>query len=193
VQAVYNGSANFAGSSDSTHNLIVTNPLTVVSFNVMFGTVPETYNVTTGTRNRLPWQVTGIQVVFSAPITSGDQSSLTGVTTTGFNGLGTNTLTWSISPISLASVSAMLAGSGTDALQDSSGNGLNGGAGFTQAFKVLWGDFNDDGVVNAVDGSGVNGVRNSGVYNPFADMNGDGVVDAADVNIVRTRLGTSLP
>jgi uncharacterized repeat protein (TIGR01451 family) len=50
-----------------------------------------------------------------------------------------------------------------------------------------------DTTYQSMSGSGVNGVRNSGLYNPFADMNGDGVVDAADVNIVRTRLGTSLP
>ncbi|MDE3165956.1 MAG: hypothetical protein KGN36_09130, partial [Acidobacteriota bacterium] len=72
---------------------------------------------------------------------------------------------------------------------DSAGNAL---ATFNQKVKVLWGDYNDDGVVTSVDMMQVNAQR-SLPYNIFADMNGDGVVNATDVNIVRTRLGTSLP
>ena len=73
-------------------------PLTVVSFNVLWGS--ESYNVIGTTRNRLPWQITGIQVVFSKAVAAGNINSLsgTGVTTTAFSGLGTTTLTWTISP-----------------------------------------------------------------------------------------------
>lgn len=57
---------------------------------------------------------------------------------------------------------------------------------------MLWGDFNDDGVVDASDGVLVNAARSSS-YNIFADANGDGVANATDVSIVRTRIGTSQP
>jgi hypothetical protein len=101
-------------------------------------------------RNRLPWQITGIQVVFSAPIATGNVNSVSGVTTTGFSGLGTSTLTWTISPLARGNFSTTLAGSGPNALQDGGGNGLTGGAGFSQNLKILYGDFNDDGVVNSL-------------------------------------------
>jgi hypothetical protein len=77
-------------------------------------------------------------------------------------------------------------------VKDGSGNGLTGGAGFTVPLKVLWGDFNDDGKVNASDLTLVNNAR-AAPYNIFADLNGDGVVDINDVQIVRTRTGTLLP
>ena len=180
-----------AGSLGANKNIVInTVAPTVVSFSVQFGTL--SYNVIGSPRTRLPWQITGVQVVFSAPITSGDLNSLSGVTPTGFSGLGTNTLTWSITPIPLGNVSAVLAGSGADALKDAGGNSLSGGAGFTQNFKVLWGDFNDDGFVTSSDGVLVNAAR-SQPYNIFADADGNGAVDATDVNVVRGRLGTSLP
>ena len=49
----------------ATFNLTNTGGVTVVSYNVLWGT--QTYNVTTSPRVRLPWQITGIQVVFSRP------------------------------------------------------------------------------------------------------------------------------
>ncbi len=57
---------------------------------------------------------------------------------------------------------------------------------------MLWGDYNDDGIVNAADVAGVNFITQF-AYNPFADMNGDGIVDASDVQIVRTQIGQTLP
>jgi hypothetical protein len=193
IQAVYNPGAGFVGSSDSIHTLTVNGSggPTVVSYSVLWGT--QSYNVIGTSRNRLPWQITGIQVVFSAAITTGDMNSLTGVTTTGFSGLGTNTLTWTISPVALGNVPTALSGTGPDALKDSNGNGLYGGAGFAQALKVLWADVNDDGVVNSQELVLVNNIRNSGVYNILEDLNGDGVVDINDLYIVRNRVGTSLP
>ncbi len=183
-----------AGSLGANKNIVintstVTGP-TVVSFSVQFGS--QSYNVIGSPRNRLPWQITGIRVVFSAPITSGDINSLTGVTTTGFSGLGTNTLTWNITPVALGALATSLSGTGPDALKDAGGNPLSGGAGFNQNLKILWADFNDDGVVNASDLALVNNAR-SAPYTIFADLNGDGVVDINDLQIVRTRIGTTLP
>jgi hypothetical protein len=89
-------------------------------------------------------------------------------------------------------LNVVLSGTGPNALKDAAGNTLSGGAGFVQALKILWGDTNDDGVVSAADLVSVNDATIA-PYNVFADMNGDGVVDIADVQIVRTRVGTSLP
>ena len=161
----------------------------VVSYSVLFGS--ESYNVTGSPRNRLPWQITGIQVVFSSTVT-GSASSLGGVAVTNFGGSGTNTLTWTISPISEGSFSTTLSGSGANAILDSGNHGLNSGAGVSQLLRVLWGDFNDDGVVNAQDLTLVNNATRA-AYNIFADLNGDGAVNSADVLIVRSRNGTTLP
>jgi hypothetical protein len=186
----YTVTAAATGLTTVNFSLTNTTAPTVVSYSVLFGT--QSYNVIGSARVRLPWQITGIRVTFSTIIASGNINSLTGVTTTGFSGLGTNTLTWTISPVALGNLATVLAGSGADALQDAGGNGLTGGAGFAQALKVLWGDFNDDGVVTSTDFALVNNAR-SLPYNIFADANGDGVVDITDVNIVRGRNGTSLP
>ena len=194
--AVAVGSANITATLGSvisnTFVLGVTQPSTptVVSFSVLFGS--QSYNVIGATRNRLPWQITGIRVVFSEPLTGGNINSLSGVVPISFSGLGTNTLTWSISPISMSSVVASLSGIGANALTDAGGNPLANGTGFIRTLKVLWGDFNDDGNVTSADMVGVN---NASVtpYNVFADANGDGIVNVADVQTVRSRLGTSLP
>ena len=70
---------------------------TVVSFNVLFGS--QSYNLIGTTRKRLPWQVTGIRVVFSKTV-SGNASSLSGASAvTGFSGSGSATLTWTLSPL----------------------------------------------------------------------------------------------
>jgi streptogramin lyase len=161
---------------------------TVVSWSVLWGL--ESYSLTGSTRNRLPWQIIGLRVAFSEPIASGDTGSLSGVTATALNGLGTNTLTWTIDPVSLGSFPLALAQSGPHAVKDSAGNALTGSP--TQILKVLWGDYNDDGVVNATDLAGVS-LLTKLAYTLFADMNGDGTVDAADVQIVRTQIGNALP
>ncbi len=165
-------------------------PPTVVSYNVLFGT--RSFNLIGTIRTRLPWQITGIQAVFSQPIVSGNVNSLGGVIPTGFSGLGTNTLTWTISALSLGSFVTTMAGSGPNALINAAGTPLGGGTGFSQNLKVLWGDFNDDGFVAATDLVGVNNARVA-PYDVFADLNGDGTVDTSDVQVVRTRIGTSLP
>jgi uncharacterized repeat protein (TIGR01451 family) len=181
-----------AGSLSANKSIVIdTTAPTVVAYKVLWGSA--SYNVIGTSRNRLPWQITGIQVVFSKPIAAGNVNSLTGVTTTGFSGLGTTALTWAISPLSLGSFSTVLAGTGPNTLTDAAGNALAAGAGFSQTVKVLYGDYNDDGVVTPADFVLVNNVRINGPYNIYADMNGDGVVNATDVNDVRLQEGTSLP
>jgi len=163
---------------------------TVVSYSVLFG--GQSYNVIGSPRNRLPWQVSGIRVVFSKVITSGTIASLSGLTSTALTGLGTNTLTWTITPTPIGSFATALAGAGADALRDAQGNALTGGAGFAQNLRLLWGDFNDDGFVNASDILLINNAR-SAPYNVFADLNGDGIVDLSDYQVARVRAGTTLP
>ncbi len=187
-------SASLSSVASNTFVLNVTPPSEnvpqVVSYNVLFGT--QSYNLIGATRNRLPWQITGIRVVFSAPITGGNINSLGGLSATGFSGLGTTTLTWNISPLSLGAFATTLSGTGANALTDAAGNPLANGAGFSQTLKVLWGDFDDDGFVTSADMVGVNNASVS-PYDLFADENGDGIVNVADVQTVRSRLATSLP
>ncbi len=185
-----NITAFLSGVTSNTLSLSVPAPPVVTAFKVIFGS--QTYSLTGSPRTRLPWQITGIQVIFSGPVTSGNVSSLSGVTATGLTGLGTNTLTWTINPLAAGNFATALAGSGANALRDALGSPLGGGAGFMQNFKVLLGDFNDDGVVSAADLVGVNNATVA-PYNLFADINGDGIVNSSDVLIVRTKIGTSLP
>ena len=130
--------------------------------------------------------------MFARPIVAGNVNSLGGVTTTGFTGLGTNTLTWTISPLSLGNFPATLSGTGPNALKDATGAPIDNGAGFSQNLKILMGDFNDDGVVSSADLVGINDATTA-IFNLFADINGDGVVNVSDVALARTRIGTSLP
>jgi hypothetical protein len=177
-----------AGWSAYTASLPAASP-TVTGFKALFGS--QSYEVIGSSRKRLPWRITGIQATFSAPITAGNAASLGGIAATGFSGLGTNTLTWTFDPVAMGSITLTLAGSGVSALTDAAGHGLAGGAGFAQALKTLWGDFNDDAAVNSQDQVLVNTATHN-PYNILADMNGDGVVNAADVLLVRSRIGTSL-
>ena len=62
----------------------------------------------------------------------------------------------------------------------------------SQAFNVLPGDFNGDGVVSSADVTDVNNLT-IGAYDVWADLNGDGTVDINDVKLARTKIGTSLP
>ena len=106
---------------------------------------------------------------------------LGGTSATGLSGLGTTTLTWTFTGITNATLSTSLAGTGANAIKDAAGNGLAGGSGFSQAFSVLYGDFNGDGVVTAAD-LGLSIPPGLAPYNILADINGDGVVNTTDVN-----------
>jgi hypothetical protein len=178
------------GSLSANTNIVIdTTPPTVTSYSVLFGS--QSFVVGSVARTRLPWQITGIQVAFSKAVNA-STASLTGVTATAVAGIGTSTVTWTISPLSVASASTAVKGTGASAVTDIAGNALGGGVDYAQALKVLWGDYNDDGVVSAADMVLVNGQVGQ-PYNRFADMNGDGTVNAADVTIVRQRVGTQLP
>jgi hypothetical protein len=145
----------------------------------------------TNTRlHTLPWQVTGLQVVFSQVITAADANSLTGVSATGFSGLNTNTLTWTFTGVTNGNLPTALATTGPHAI--TSAGGTLTGANTSFALRILQGDMNDDGVVNASDLVLVNNAR-SALYNPFADINGDGVVNTADVLAVQQKIGQHNP
>jgi len=180
---------NSATESVTANFTLIPVPPQVVSYSVDFG--GETYNLVGASRTtHLPWSVSAITVVFSKAIATATTSSLSGVTATGLSGVGTTTLTWTFSAITNATLSTSLAGSGPNAIKDSSGNGLAGGAGFSQAFSVLYGDFNGDGSVTAADLLGVTAATKQS-YNLFADINGDGLVTTADANIVKAQEGAT--
>jgi hypothetical protein len=115
------------------------------------------YNMVGGSRVHLPWQITGVQVVFSQPITSADVNSLTGVTASGIAGVGTTTVTWSFAGVTNGNLATALATTGADAIM--SAGGPLGGSNTSFALKILEGDMNDDGVVNALDLTLVNNAR----------------------------------
>jgi photosystem II stability/assembly factor-like uncharacterized protein len=174
------------GSLGANANIVIdTRAPEIVSYSVLFGT--KAFNLTQASRNHLPWQITGIQVKFSQPMTSGDARSLEGVSVKNFGGLGTDTLTWTIIPHSDGTLITSLEASGEHALRDAAGNRLNGGADVEQCINVRLGDFTDDGVVNRADIAGVRDAEH-GAYTIFADINGDGVVDHRDMSIVRSLL-----
>ncbi len=167
--------------------MIDTTAPTVTSFSVLFGS--QSYNLVGSTRFDLPWQITGIRVVFSKPIAAGSTASLSGVAATALTGLGTNTLSWTISPLTVASsVTATLATTGANALKDAAGNTLTG-SNTAETFAVLYGDFNADGAVASADMVSVQNAT-AQPYNIFADINGDGIVSIADTQVVRSRIGT---
>jgi hypothetical protein len=185
-----------AGSLGANKNIVIdTVAPTVVDFLVLFGN--QSYSLVSNTaalagRLDLPWQVTGVEVVFSKAVYAADVNSLTGVSATGFSGLGTKTLTWTFAQLPTAgSFTLSLHGSGPDAVKDLAGNALASGANNNQSFKVLVGDFNGDGKVNASD---LQLVKNalSAAYNVFADFDGSGTVDINDYNLCRANLNKHL-
>jgi len=183
-----------AGSVGANKNITVdaVGP-TVVDYRVLYGT--KWYSLSGSTRFDLPWLITGVQVVFSEPVMTGNLHSLAGLTSLRFTGLRTTTLTWKFRGVGLGSFNKTLASSGANALKDRAGNPI---LPFGQSFKVLWGDVNDDGFVNALDEAAVRAAQagpyqaGTSGYNVFADLSGDGIVNLVDVGTVRTRKGTHL-
>jgi hypothetical protein len=179
-----------AGSLSANKNIqIDTVRPTVMEYDVIFGANNLTYNLIGSSRFDLPWQITGIKVVFSKPISTADVNSLTGLGTSGLSGLGTNTLTWTISTITEGRFSTSVLNTGPDAIKDAAGNSLLNP--FSQNFNVLYGDFTDDGNVSSADFLGIY-LAISQPYNIFADLNGDGSVNNTDVQIARHRIGHHL-
>jgi hypothetical protein len=179
-----------AGAVSNTATLTVNAPQpTVVSYNLICG-ANCVYNMIGNGRTHLPWQVTGVRVVFSQTITSANVNSLTGVSASGFSGLGTATLTWTFTGVANANLPTALATSGPNAITSAGGTLTGSNTSFN--LKILEGDMSDDGIVNASDLTLVNNAR-SAAYNIYADINGDGVVNTADVQIVRTQVGQSNP
>jgi Subtilase family/Dockerin type I domain len=180
-----------AGSIGGSSSIVIDAVAPIVnSYEVLFGS--QSFNLIGSSRIRLPWQITGIRAVFSKPIAAGGLSSLGGVSAASISGIGTNTVTWTFAPIAIGAFSTTLAGSGGSALTDALGNALAAGSGFAQSFKVLMGDVNDDGVVNASDMVLANNAI-AQPYNIFFDVNGDGVIDINDYQAVRKRVGTTQP
>jgi len=189
------GAADPHSLAAHTDLVIDTTAPAVVDFRVVFGS--KWYSLTGSTRFDLPWRVTGIQVVFDEPIAAGAAASLTGLPADRVTGLGTNTLTWHLTTaLAQRSPATALADSGAAALTDRAGNPIHP---FAQGFNVLWGDVNDDHVVDALDEAAVRAAQagpyqaGTSGYNVFADLSGDGIVNLIDVGVTRSRKGTALP
>ena len=184
------------GSLGANKNLVVdTTGPTVVAYRVKFGS--QWFDLLTSARTNLPWKVTAVQAVFDEPVFGGRAQSLSGVTGRTPTGVGTRTLTWRLSsPLVKGTFNTALASSGPNMLKDVGGNPI---VAFAQSFRVLYGDFTDDGVVNAQDELGIrSGLAapyqpGSAGYNVFADLSGDGLVNLVDVGIARSRKGQTLP
>jgi len=165
---------------------------TVEEFLVLFGS--RSYNVIGSSRYDLPWQITGIQVVFNEPVIGGNVSSLSGVQATAFSASG-DTLTWTISPLTQGTLTPQLATSGPNAITDTGHNAL-APQNVDQTIRVLYGDVNGDGVVNSadmVDASYGYSNPSSAYYDSiYADLDGNGIWDVNDTNIVRRRIGAHL-
>jgi hypothetical protein len=179
----------------NTHIVIDTTAPVVTDFLVLFGS--QSYSLVQNAaalanRLDLPWEITGFKVVFSETIDTGTASSIGGVAASGLAGLGTNTLTWTFPQLATAMpYSINVLASGVNALKDAAGNTLNGGTSYLQSFKVLMGDFNGDGQVDAADLQSVKNAM-SAIYNVFADFAGDGKVDMNDYTSCRSNLGKHL-
>jgi hypothetical protein len=184
-----------SGSLGFNKNIVVDGIIPqLLEFRVLFGS--KSYNLLGSTRTRLPWRITGVQAVFSEPIVTGNRFSLGGLSALSFIGKNTNTLTWKFAAKIKGSFTATLADTGVNALKDASGNPI---AAFSKAFQVLYGDVDDNGIVNAADELVIRSSLfrpyqfTSANYNIFADVSGDGIVNLIDVGIARTRRGQSLP
>jgi hypothetical protein len=194
---VFTGNGNYNDQSGDVAIVITDAAPQVVAFDVLYGN-GKSYDLTTSTRLDLPWMITGVKVVFDESV-FGTSASLVrsngALAIAGFSGSGTNTLVWTFqSALATADVVAQLLATGANGIHDPAGTALDGNGGgdpYSRAFDVLYGDFNDDGVVTLADSVLI---RNAiGSSNIFADLNGDGAVNLTDVNIARSRLNARLP
>lgn len=168
-------------SASSTIQVNVTDTVApkIESVRLYYG--PNRFITLPAARGILPWaNVSKIEVVFSEPvnITPGNLT-LTGVrsgavTLSGPTGL-TKVATWTFSNLTTDRYTARVVG----AITDANGNALVGG--WSRSFAVLPGDFDGDGAVTAIDGTGIKKLFNK--VNIYGDINGDGVINQADVNL----------
>lgn len=200
VRAIQPGNANYSPAPNVQQNQVVVLAPKVTAFRVIYGN-GKSYDLTTSSRIRLPWSVTGVEVAFDEIVT-GTAASLVGthgeLPVSTFSGNGTYTLRWTfLKALETADVMAQLVATGADQIHNSAGGALDGdgnglgGDTYSRRIKVLYGDFNDDGAVALGDAVLIRNL--AGVVNLFADLNGDGKVDAADANIARSRIGSRLP
>jgi hypothetical protein len=189
----FNAADKDNGIGTTTQTLTVAAAPQVQHMYVTFGS-HGTFDFNASTRKDLPWQITAIQIVFDTEV----NGSMAGLSLTGhkgalavatFSGNGTKTLTWTLAnPIQADRVKLALTGI-TDAFE---GMALSGGNPYLRSFNVLYGDFDDNGVVDSRDAAAI-GKLIGGAYNIFADVNGDGMVDASDVLACKQRQGSHLP
>ncbi|MDB5350212.1 MAG: putative hemagglutinin-related protein [Planctomycetota bacterium] len=148
-----------------------------------------------GLNRNLPFfNITALDVLFTDDVSGVSGNS--GITLTSTNG-GPSYAFNSNSYAANDAVRGLPSAIGIDKLSLAVSNGITA-AGFPAisiygqtafGFNVLPGDFNNDGQVTASDSTQVRNLI-AGVYNVWADVNGDGVVDAADVNLIRAKVGT---
>jgi hypothetical protein len=138
----------------------------------------------------LPFQVTGLRVRLSQQLDGETAAGLTinATAATSVSEAGT-TYTFGFAAPASGTVTAVLAGTGPDALRTAAGIPLLAGLNFTRTFAARYGDVNGDNKVTTADLTQVSLAIRTGSNDPFADVNGDGVVNNTDFNIVRSRIG----
>jgi hypothetical protein len=196
IHAVVNSSsaANYTVTAEQDGTMTV-KPKVMDAF-VHFGSL--TMSLTTLARD-LPFiNITAIDVLFSDPVVASQSMlSLTGVNNgtyafSGFSNAAGNDPTWTL-PSALGVDRLMMALDGV-AAPPLAGSGPNIAADpFANAFTVLPGDVDGDGVVSAADGVRARNIALANQYLVWADVNGDGTVDVAnDFTAVRKRIGKVL-
>jgi hypothetical protein len=197
IQAVYNGTTDFGGSTDTSHSLTVSSStIAVTGVSVEWGsqimalqTASDGVRLLPAGRNMdMPWfSINRIALAFSgiAQVAPGDVSA-TGITVANYgpvtiSGAGTGNIVITLAkPIT-----------GPDRVTIKVANAqIN----YTRRLDVLPGDVNDDGVVNTTDGVLIlNNQTPAHTYNVFDDMNGDNAVNTSDFTLYRPQIGTTLP
>jgi len=158
----------------------------------------ETMSIVNLNRDLPFFNVTGLEVTYSDPVNiAGTGLALTstagGATYAPVkvgSGQGTTAETWNL-PTAIGIDRLMLALDQANTVAANAPSlklfGLT-----SQAFSILPGDFDGDGVVSSADVIDINNAT-TGPYDIWADLNGDGTVDITDVKLARSKIGTSLP
>jgi hypothetical protein len=198
IQAVFSGTPDFSGSTDTSHHLTVSAAtITVTADAVQWGSESAALQMASdgmrllpaGRTTDLPWfNIDRIDISLSqaAPLNPGDVS-VTGIAGGSYgpvtiSGSGTSSVVITLAKLITLPDRVTLA-IGNDQIITYKGR-----------LDVLPGDVNDDGVVNTTDGALIlYNETPAHAYQAFRDLNGDGAVDDADFALVRSRIGTVLP